>query len=106
MASYPAGFIDQLEPFNGGFSLRLIFRGGRDPHMHKPPLQREGLGGLWLIFAPATAHRASLPCSHLRFCYRCVLPVRLVLLSVSPAEAGRALRGTRDTTPVLCRSFC
>lgn len=38
-----------------------------------------------------------LPC-----CCWCVLPVRLVFLSVSPASAERDLRGTRDTTPGMC----
>jgi hypothetical protein len=42
-------------------------------------------------------HRVLLPC-----CCWCVLPVRLVFLSVSPASAERDLRGTRDTTPGLC----
>jgi hypothetical protein len=47
-------------------------------------------------------HRVLLPCR----CW-CVLPVRLVFLSVSPASAERDLRGTRDTTPDLCStSFC
>jgi hypothetical protein len=47
-------------------------------------------------------HRVLLPC-----CCWCVLPVRLVFLSVSPAQAERDLRGTRDTTPGLCSaSFC
>ena len=47
-------------------------------------------------------HRVLLPC-----CCWCVLPVRLVFLSVSPASAERDLRGTRDTTPGLCSaSFC
>ena len=36
----------------------------------------------------------------------CVLPVRLVFLSVPHAQACRKLRGTRDTTPDLCRSLC
>jgi hypothetical protein len=43
-----------------------------------------------------------LPC-----CCWCVLPVRSVFLSVSPASAERDLRRTRDTTPGLCSaSFC
>jgi hypothetical protein len=36
----------------------------------------------------------------------CVLPVRLVFLCVPHAQACRKLRGTRDTTPDLCRSLC
>jgi len=36
----------------------------------------------------------------------CVLPVRLVFLSVPPAKTGRELGGTRDTTPDSCRAFC
>jgi hypothetical protein len=45
-----------------------------------------------------------LPCCSL-LCW-CVLPVRLVFLCVPHAQACRKLRGTRDTTPDLCRSLC
>ena len=45
-----------------------------------------------------------LPCSPSP-CW-CVLPVRLVFLCVPHAQACRKLRGTRDTTPDLCRSLC
>ena len=85
--------------YSGSINLRDVVRPFGPLPFRPFRLSRSSLAlslfALYRVLCPA----ALLPCW-------CVLPVRLVFLCVPHAQACRKLRGTRDTTPDLCRSLC